>query len=216
MPLDSASERVNSHVLRPSLSRKLYNPGWHDDQHVVYGLGGPRILVSHPFKASNRQTYDVHGNASEIVADLMLRGFEGRFLFLDESGVLDELLCGVPRWLLWFSLVATQSDLVIFVTEKGTELSASQRAELSLTPPRVNKIAIEIRKLSSATDFGRPGVMAFQREHDQRIFDYSNGLLLDYISSHYPRDRYVVVDEAGDAGTLPLDLDLYRIQLVDP
>ena len=42
-------DEFNHNVLHPDLARKIYNPGKRAG-YMVYGLGGPRILVSHPFR----------------------------------------------------------------------------------------------------------------------------------------------------------------------
>jgi len=51
LPQTDALERFNHNVLMPSMARKLYNPGRHPG-YLVYGLGGPKILVSHPFRGA--------------------------------------------------------------------------------------------------------------------------------------------------------------------
>src|SRR6266478_3985743 len=48
-------------VMQPSLARKLYRAGRKDGS-LVYGLGGARILVSHPYQGRNEEIYNLYSN----------------------------------------------------------------------------------------------------------------------------------------------------------
>jgi len=76
LPAPVDLSRLNLNVLRPSLSRKIYNPGRHEG-YVVYGLGGPRILVSYPFHGATDEEYDVYTNSIDAVTSLTMRGYHG-------------------------------------------------------------------------------------------------------------------------------------------
>jgi hypothetical protein len=107
LPQDERLKAFNTHVLHPTLSRKLYRAGRHHGS-LVYGLGGPRILVSHPFLGIEEDIYDVFANSLDVVTSLGLRGYHGTFHFLDYVGGLNQEIEGFPAWALWFS--ATVSD----------------------------------------------------------------------------------------------------------
>jgi hypothetical protein len=83
----------------------------------VYGLGGPRILVSHPFQGRTEDIYDLYANSIDVVTSLCLRGYRGTFHLLDYLPGLNPEIEGVPAWALWFSIIAAHSDLIIFVKE---------------------------------------------------------------------------------------------------
>ncbi len=55
LPASTGAEAFAFNVIQPSLSRKLYRSGTHHGS-VVYGLGGPRMLVSHPFEGVSHET----------------------------------------------------------------------------------------------------------------------------------------------------------------
>ncbi len=116
LPAGDVVGDFNCNVLQPSLSRKLYNPGRHPG-YLVYGLGGPRILVSHPFRGATGELYDVYANSADVVTSLILDGYNGSFLFLDNLVGLNTDVRGVPAWLVWFSLIAVHSDIVLFIRE---------------------------------------------------------------------------------------------------
>ena len=62
-------ENIAVNVFQPSLSRKLYRAGRHHGS-LVYGLGGPRILVSHVFHGVAHETYDMYINTLDLVTSL--------------------------------------------------------------------------------------------------------------------------------------------------
>ena len=74
MPAGPELARLNSNVIQPSLSRKLYNPGTHPG-YLVHGLGGPRILVSLPFVGAATHLYDVYANSLDVVTSLWAHGW---------------------------------------------------------------------------------------------------------------------------------------------
>ena len=151
LPPDHRLDKFTSNVLNPSLSRELYHAGRHHGS-LVYGLGGPRILVSHPFQGIDGDIYDVHANSLDVVTSLNLRGYHGVFHFLDYVGGLDYQIAGFPAWAIWFSVIATHSDLVLFVREYEGEFGRAQQLEIALTPDRVRKkiVAIPHEELSWA------------------------------------------------------------------
>jgi hypothetical protein len=79
-----------------------------------------------------------------VVTSLMVRGYFGTFLLLDSLEGLNRQHFGQPGWLIWFSIIAAHSDLVLFVREKGKALSGSQLQEAAFTPNRVGKKIVEL------------------------------------------------------------------------
>lgn len=136
---------LRCNVFQPSLSRKIYNAG-NQFGSITYGLGGPKILVSHPFRGGIEEAYGVYEDSQKVVKRLIRSGFHGRFLFLDNFLRLDKKINGYPTWLLWFSLAATHSDLVLYVVPKGVGLSDSQKLEVAYTPNFVQKKIVEIEE----------------------------------------------------------------------
>ena len=145
LPAGPSLSSLRHNCFQPSLARKLYNAG---DQFgkITYGLGGPRILVSHPFRGGWGEQYGAYQNTMEIARALVGRGFHGRLLFLDYLKALDFDVSGHRAWLLWFSLIATHSDLVVFVCEEGDSLSESQRIEAEYTSNLTQKKVVALGK----------------------------------------------------------------------
>lgn len=139
----SALASLWHNCFQPSLARKLYNAGEHHGK-LTYGLGGPRILVSHPFRGGWGEAYGAYQNSLTIALALVRRGFHGRLLFLDNLLALNRDVNGHPAWLLWFSLIATHSDLVVYVTEEGEDLSDFQRMEVEYTPDLTQKKLVSL------------------------------------------------------------------------
>jgi hypothetical protein len=50
-----------------------------------YGLGGPKILVSHPPRGALGELYDPYVNSGEVMTNLILAGYSGTFLLLTTS-----------------------------------------------------------------------------------------------------------------------------------
>jgi hypothetical protein len=144
--LQSAPELndFNHNVVNSRLSRQLYNPGGLAGC-VVHGLGGPRILVSLPFVGASHYLYDVYNNSIDVVTSLNLEGYFGTFLLLDFADGLNVEYFGQPGWLLWFSIIAAHSDLVIFVKQEGTSLTDAQKCEIAFTPDRVGKKVVSLK-----------------------------------------------------------------------
>lgn len=129
-------------MVNSGLSRKIYIPGRREG-FLVHGLGGPRILLSLPFHGTDRYHYPVFENTIDVVTSLTFRGYLGSFLALDRLDGLAAEYHGIPGWLVWFSYISSQSDLVLFVTEKGSGLCPSQLREAAMTPDRVPKKIVE-------------------------------------------------------------------------
>lgn len=202
-----ADDRLNAfnwNVLNPSLSRKLYRAGRHHGS-LVYGLGGPRILVSHPFQGIEGDIYDVYMNSVDVVTSLNMRGYHGTFHFLDYLGGLNYEVAGVPAWAMWFSVIATHSDLVIFVKEYEGDFGPSQRFEMALTPNRVRKKIVELPhselKWAKKPDsiegadvmyVGAKGVVSkaeFLRMEAEHAAPFVDG----YVQDGFPKDRLIVL-----------------------
>jgi hypothetical protein len=154
LPECSDLGRFAANLLQPPVSRKLYRPGRRDGC-LAIGIGGPRILVSLPFKGMHTDLYDSLGNSIDVVTSLNLLGYQGTFLFLDYSRALNRELAGLPEWLVIFSKIATQSDLVLFVTEGAADLAGSQLRESQYTPDRIHKkiVRLDEGELQWATKF---------------------------------------------------------------
>jgi hypothetical protein len=208
-----------SNVLNPSLSRKLYHAGRHHGS-LVYGLGGPRILVSHPFQGIDRDIYDIYANSIDVVTSLNLRGYHGTFHFLDYVGGLDYEVAGFPAWAIWFAVIATHSDLVLFVKEFDGEFGKSQQLEISLTPDRVRKKIVEIphielswaKKAESTegletmyvTDKGRVS----EEEWNRMEASHAEPFVTSYVGGGFPSDCLIVLRE-DLVEEYPLDFPVY-------
>lgn len=220
LPQSEEVEKLALNVLQPSLSRKLYNPGRHPG-YLVYGLGGPKILVSHPFRGitASREVYDVYRNSLDVVTSLMIRGFSGTFLFLDNLLGLDAEVQGIPAWLVWFAIVAAHSDLVVYIEDPERGLTDSQRREIAFTPDRVQKKAVEVDagELTWATAHEDVVVDLYLTEdgvHTKEDFyaretEHAAPMIEQYASGGFPTDRLYRLDEEGDATDYPLDYPLY-------
>lgn len=209
-------EAFSHNVINVSLSRKLYNPGTRDG-YLVYGIGGPRILVSLPFRDKTRIGYDVFNNSIDVVTSLWTRGYHGTFLALDSLKGLDVEMFGRPAWLLWFSVIACHSDLVIFVRESGQALSPSQEAEVAFTPDRVRKVLVELNagelRWAKSDDVGPDvpvrhilpdkGVVS-EAEWQATEFERIAGpFVRAYERGAFPNDRLIVVHEEGGLTEYP-------------
>ena len=145
LPSGPELKRFNHNVLDARVSRKLFNPGYREGT-LIYGLGGPRILVSLPFVGATKFYYDCFGHSSDVITSLMLDGYHGTFFFLDSVEGLNKDFYGHPGWLLWFSFVSAHSDLILFVKIEDQDLSDAQKLEVAFTPDRVPKKIVEIRR----------------------------------------------------------------------
>jgi hypothetical protein len=133
----------STNLLQPSLGRKLYHPGLHPG-YLVWGLGGPDMLVSHPFRGVSGGVYGIGPPTKRIAEHLMASGYVGSYLFIDLVPGLDFQVRGQPAWLVWFAIIAAHSDVVVFVREKGAGFTEAQKLEIRFTPDRVQKKIIEI------------------------------------------------------------------------
>jgi len=196
-------------VVNPESSKKIFNPGTRPG-YVVYGLGGPRILVSHPFKGKGKSTYAVYENSLDVVTSLNSRGYFGTFLFLDNIPGLEYEVNGVPAWLAWFSYAASQSDLVLYVKEHDGEFGESQRMEMEFTPNRVNKKIVEIpseelRWAKKAEDdlplinIGPDGGIIGDEEFERLVADqtHASTFIEAYVNAGFPKDRMIRIMEDG-------------------
>lgn len=139
----SKLDEFSHNIIQPSLSRKMYNTG-RGNGFMVFGFGGPRILVSLPFHGAVGEMYDIYMNSIDVVTSLVMRGFYGTFLLLDKLPSLNFEVLGVPAWTLWFSKIAAHSDLVVFVKAENTEFRTQQQLEIDFTPDRVNKKIVNV------------------------------------------------------------------------
>jgi hypothetical protein len=211
----------NSNVIQPSLARKLYNPGRHHG-YLVYGLGGPKILVSHPFQGVGRVVYDVYNNSADVVTSLMNRGYAGTFLFLDNLDGLNAEVKRVPAWLLWFSMIAAHSDLVLFIKEYEEDFGRSQRMEIDFTPDRVQKKVVEIphEELTWAKKpeevegarilYGGNGRAMTEEEFRAEEAKHALPFVDLYANAEYPKDRIIRISEEMELSQYPLNYTFYE------
>lgn len=214
--------RFNSNVLQPSLSRKLFNPGRHHG-YLVYGLGGPRILVSHPFQGSRGETYDIYNNSVDVVTSLMNRGYFGTFLFLDNLTGLNAEVNGAPAWVLWFSMIAAHADLVVFVKEYEGDFGKSQRLEIAFTPDRVQKkiVAIPHSELTWATlpeedpeaylYIGTDRALTREEWYAEEA-KHAMPFVEGYAQLEFPKDRIICISEVPEMTQYPLDYPAYQYE----
>lgn len=212
--------QFNTNVIQPSLSRKLYRAGCHHGS-LVYGIGGPRILVSHPFQGRTEDVYDVYTNSVDVVTSLCLRGYRGAFHFLDYIPGLNHEIQGIPAWLLWFSIIAVHSDLVIYVKEYEEDFQLAQKLEIEMTPDRVKKTVVSIPheelRWAKKADFphdlrriyiGHDGVMS-EEDWFRMEAEHAAPFIQNYTRRGIPGDRLIVLDESGSITQYPLDYPLY-------
>ena len=215
----------NSHLLYPSLSNEIYSPG-KKGGYIVYGISGPKILVSHPFRSINSQTemYDIYHDSGEIVKSLWSRGYFGRFLFLDYLGGLNFSIDSIPAWVIWFSFIASQSDLVLFIKLDEMEFGNSQQLEVGFTPDRVQKkvVGIPQDELKYSTDEifkkdyglilyrGEKGLGITKEEWYDREMQQSKPFIDLYLDpAQPPNDRLVRIDKDGSINEYPINYPLY-------
>jgi hypothetical protein len=221
LPANKSFHFYNTTYFQTTLARPLYaagrHPGW-----LVYGVSGPRILVSHPFQGITGDVYNMYDNTSDIVAALTYRGYHGRFLFLDYMSGLDGEVNGIPRWALWFSIIAQHSDLVIFVRRFKGDFGPAQIIESQVIPDWVPKKIVQFlvtefqnaktpkldphMKREYCTEKGlvsKDEWDALQREHTQPHLDF-------WIRGSIPKDRFVHMQESGRVAEYPLNYELFR------
>ncbi len=219
LPSEASTHAFNTNVLNPSLSRKLYRAGRHHGS-LVYGLGGPRILVSHPFQGIDGDIYDVYANSIDVVTSLNMRGYHGTFHFMDYVGGLDYELGRFPAWAIWFAVIATHSDLVLFVKEFEGDFGASQQIEIAVTPDRVRKKIVEIphnelswaKKPASTDGLERMYVteagLVSEEEWKASEASHAEPFITQYVDGGFPSDRLIVIRD-GRVDEYPLDFPVY-------
>ncbi|HEY5723534.1 MAG TPA: hypothetical protein VIT45_14560 [Allosphingosinicella sp.] len=212
-------DRFCHNVVNSGLSRKLYIPGRREG-FVVYGLGGPRILLSLRFHGTDRYHYPVFQNTIDVVTSLQVRGYFGNYLALDRLDGLAAEYGGLPGWLVWFSYLASQSDLIIFITEKGKGLSPHQIREGQLTPDRVPKKIVEFEE--GELRWGKASRVAADQDLGQTYFIPERGFVseAEYLASErafaeefielydrgsFPNDRLIALHEDGRILEYPLE-----------
>jgi hypothetical protein len=197
----------NHNVVDLSFGRKLFNPGKRPG-YLVYGIGGPRILISLPFVGANRFFYNVFSNSWEVVTSLMLRGYFGTFLLLDSVDGLNGEVDDQPAWLLWFSIISCHCDLIIFVSEEGKELTSAQTREIEFTPNHVGKKLLKLKpgELNWSRKDGNPedgGVMYLSPEGEilsaeqwnAETARYAAPYIERYRRGNLPADRLILTEE---------------------
>lgn len=218
LPPTNNLSHLSLNVLQPSLSRKFYNPGRHEG-YLVYGLGGPRVLVSYPFYGATNETYDVYGNSVDVVTSLMMRGYHGSFLFLDKVPGLNSAVADIPGWLFWFAIVAAHSDLVIFLRDDELGFGPAQELEIKHTVSRVQKKVVELphwelqwaKKHESlpVSHYIADGKLLSEEEFRDVERQHVAPLLNSYATLHAPQDGLFCMDESGGITTYSLDVALY-------
>ena len=221
LPTDSRIQDFNIYFCQPSLSRKMYNPGRHHG-YFAYGFGGPRILVSHPFKGvdSKTETYDIYANTIDLLTSLLLRGYRGTFLFLDYLPGLNYTEKDIPAWLHWFSIIAIHSDLVIYVKDPAEPLGKSQKLESEFTPSFIQKKMVEIpfdelkwaKKAETEAEkilyVGEDGMMSQKDWYDMEA-SHAKPFIDNYVKGSFPKDRFIKMLEDGQYEEYPLSYKIY-------
>jgi len=213
----------NWNVIQPDLSWKLFLPGVRHG-FLVYGLGEPRILVSHPFQGINGEDYDVYTNSLDVVTSLRSRGYSGSFLFLDCLHGLNKVSNGAPHWAQWFSIIAKHSDLVLFIKEYDGAFNESQKLEIDLTPDMVQKKIIEIPhdelKWAQISDdipehsifSDSDGNIITEEEYRKFEAEFAIQLISGYERSSFPDDRTIRIDEDGNINEYGFEESIYEYE----
>ncbi len=222
LPQGPEVDALNTHVLQPSLARKLYHPGFRHG-FVVWGLGGPDMLVSHPFRGVLGGTYSIVEGTRGIAEYLMANGYVGSYLFVDLLPGLSFEVRGQPAWLVWFAIIAAHSDVVLFVREQGSDFTDAQKLEIRFTPDRVQKKIIEVPagvlrpRSSNELSEEEEEILYFtgtpdssKEKFEEIEAKYAESLVRTYPSIDIPRNRLVRLDEHGQATYYPIDYPLYN------
>ena len=219
--VDESIKKFNVHLFQPSFSRKIYNPGC-GHGYLVYGIDGPRILVSHPFHGINSEieTYDIHRDALDVFASLGIRGYFGSFLFLDYFQGLNYKVHGIPAWVLWFSYIANNSDLVIYIKDKEQGFTEAQKMELKYVSNSIPKKIVEIphSELSWAVKpeasctkviyLGPNGEMS-QEEFGAIESEFAKPFIDLFANSDLKKDKYIVLNENHTVTEYSLNYEIY-------
>ncbi len=221
LPANKSLQFFNTTYMQTTLARPLYAAGGPVGS-LVYGVSGPRILVSHPFQGISGDIYNMYDNASDLVAALNYRGYHGRFHFLDYLSGLDEKIRGVPRWAIWFSIIAQHSDLVVFVRRFDGGFGPAQLLEAQLIPDWVPKTIedISVSEIQNAeTPRLKPGTIrrylikghpVTKDEWDSEQRKHSGPFIDLWIRGNIPRDRFVHMEESGTIKEYPLNYSLFN------
>lgn len=221
LPANQSLLFFNTTFFQTTLARPLYAAGRRPGA-LTYGVSGPRILVSHPFQGITSDIYNMYDNASDIVAALTYRGYHGRFHFLDYMSGLDGEIRGVPRWAIWFSIIAQHSDLVIFVKRFEDDFGPAQLLESQVIPDWVPKIIVDIMiseiqnaetpKLDpkSGREYCTEEGPVSKDEWDAEQRKHSAPFLDAWTRGNIPKDRFVHMNESGRIVEYPLDYPLFR------
>jgi len=129
-------------ITDPVVSQFLYRPGRHEAS-ITAGLGGPRILVSMPFLRDPEWTSPREAEILNTHNLLAAKGIFGLIRCHYFSSKLEAKKIDTPLWLLWFSLVASHSDLVLFLKSKEDGFTRNQDLEISMLPSYLNYAVIE-------------------------------------------------------------------------
>lgn len=219
LPQGPEADAFSLHLLQPSLARKLYHPGVHHG-FVVWGLGGPDMMVSHPFRGVEGATYGIGEATAGIAEHLMANGYVGSYLFFDLLPGLSFEVRGQPAWLVWFGIVAAHSDVVLFVREQGSDFTDMQKLEIRFTPDRVQKKIIEVPPgvlsaytpdpISASQIIYATGTPDSSKEKFEELeAEFAGPLVRSYASLDLPRQRLVRLDEHGQATHYPMNYPLY-------
>lgn len=221
LPGNGRLQFFNTTYMQTTLARRLYAAGRHPGA-LVYGVSGPRILVSHPFQGIAGEIYNMYANASDLVAALSCRGYHGRFHFFDYLSGLDDEIRGVPRWAIWFSIVAQHSDLVIFVKRFDGDFGPAQRLEAQVIPDWVPKTIeeVSISEIQNAeTPRVEPGMKHSYWTKDGELSrgewlkkqrEESGWAIESWIRGNIPKNRFVHMEEQGTIKEYPLNYPLFR------
>mgnify|MGYP003384780379 CR=1 FL=1 len=221
LPGNQKLQFFNSTYMQTTLARPLYAAGRHPGA-LVYGVSGPRILVSHPFQGISGEIYNMYDNASDLVAALNYRGYHGRLHFFDYMSGMNDEIRGVPRWAIWFSIVAQHSDLVIFVKRFDGDFGPAQKLEAQVIPDWVPKTIEEV-SISDIQNAQTPQLVPGMRntywtkdgeltrdEWLKKQREETSWAIESWIRGNIPKDRFVHMEERGHIKEYPLDYTLFR------
>lgn len=220
LPANPSLLFFNTTYFQTTIARPLYHAGRHQGS-LVYGVSGPRILISHPFQGISGDIYNMYENASDLVAALTYRGYHGRFHFLDYMSGLDGVVNGVPLWAIWFSIIAQHSDLVIFVKRFDGGFGPAQLLESQVIPDWVPKKIVEvpISEIQNAVTpdidpnvkraYAVKGKILDKAEWDELQRESAAPFLKNWIKGNIPKDRFVFMQESGRIEEYPLDYPLF-------
>jgi len=218
LPQANCVNGFNSNVLMPALSRDLYNPGCRHGT-LVYGLGGPKILISHSFRDVDGEiSCESYRISAGIIRALMARGYTGTFLFIDDYFESNLRIQGYQAPLLWFSMISVHSDMVIFVRGSDEKFGRTQKKEIEVTPDRVQKKIVDIpreevhrlRELHCTNSCAVNEKGASTSRLSKMEAHTIELLLREYVRPGWPNDRLIKIEESGKIREYPLEYRAYR------